>query len=1220
MVEHQELEWEIAERNEKFTGSLNRIIELSQNHFSITLIHCNYGGLRQEATRYFKASCTFNVEFLNLERTIDTLHTEMQKQLGGSRPQAMMVSDLDQINDLDRLLSSSNYIREEFRNSFPFPIFLWVNDIVLNKLIQLAPDLESWTTTLRLEAFTDELTQVLEKHTDRIHEKVLDAGAHGFVPSSLVLDPKLHLEVESAFQTLSKSQVSLVASLEARVKFVLGLGAYVNHDMEKAYTNFEQSVKFWQENHRLKHQGCVLYYLGLWWRRNAASEPDKPDQYDQLCEQAESYFRQCITVLEQAQRFDLVAKFINALGEVLQRRKNWVELEAVAQRAIQLHQTYSDPARLAFAYGTLAEAKTENDPTNWVEVLYLARQAIDALNQFEACSPPEGLNAEDVFLHERQNHRGWYSLIAATALKHLSATEEAINQLDQIKKSSNQLSYHLHLKILRLLQELYRDDKEYQKAFQVKRKQYSLQQQYGRRAFVGAGYLKPRKVYEYGQPDFSMVAKSKVTLASEIQASGRDRDVNNLVQRIQSPRYKLLTLYGPSGVGKSSLINAGLVPALENKQSINGKRILTPIPVVRKYNRDRWLKDLTKLLEKLMEKHLDFPLPCLNSPEEVLAALDILREHNFVMILVFDQLEEFFGSDLDRNVLYQFLGKAFTNSSIKIVFSIRTEYLHELLSFSRTISLRAIGGDILSQDFLYYLGNLSVKNAQSLICELSSRTQNLDADFLKTLVNDLASESKEVIPIELQLVCAQLEEEKITTLSRYKKLGGDAQGRIRKLIQSWLRRGIEDCGAENESTAWKVLYHLTHRETIRTIKTKNELMVVSSESNNRRRTEQIKCILEVLEGSGIILKLREDSKNYYQLVHDYLIPYIQDEYTKHFDEVGQMVRQHKEMLNKDELISRLNTVIQLGEMGTSQAVKPLKQLLEKKESEVSLRWHAFKALSQIQDDEALETLVRKGLEDPEPAIQAHTAHLLGQLNYIPAKERLLAKCEDGNRSVRVQARWAVKRLGVEPPTIEEKNQPLLAYILIKGSTIVSDLDAYSRIEHLKSLQLRDTCGVVECGVTHGNYDFLVKVLVENIESLNEIVMGMIPHLNYIRLTRTFVVVSEPRLYCWQRASVSDARSDISYVWIETIGLNSDSLVSSLMDISEVSEAATVYGSSDVIAKIEAENSTVRDMILTQKIARLPFVASTVTYPIINDDRSYWDNSQNCKFPDEWLIA
>jgi len=1228
---NQPMDKEIGDRNSKTIADLLRTIDLSQ-HFSIFLIHCNYKSLQQGILREFQQHCTSSLVYIQLDQTITTLHNEIQHQLGEQCPQAVMITGIDELHNLDQVLSSSNHIREEFRNSFPFPILLWVTDTVLKKLIQLAPDLESWTTTFSFEASTEELIHIVQDNTEHIYAKALEVGAHGFVPQFLVLDSNLHFEVESAFRELGDRQTSLPPELEARMKFVLGLSAYSKRDMETSRTYFEQSLKFWQDHQRLKHQGCVLYYLGLWWRKNAAIGKLGNGKYQQYCEQAEHYFRQCVDVLDRAQRPDLTAKFINALGEALQRQNKWEELEKVAQSAIQLHQTYLDPVRLAFAFGLLAEAQCRFVSPDWAAIKTLAEQALETLDQVESSLSSEPVNAEDAFLRERQNNRGWYSLLLAKSLKYLGKAKEAVTHLERIQKNGSALPSYLHIEILETLRDLYFESKNYQKAFQIKRKKYSIQQQYGLRAFVGAGYLQPSKSTETEWALSNSSTATRTVLASEIQASGRHQDVENLAGKLRNHRYKLITIYGPSGVGKSSLINAGLVPKLEQQQSVRAKRFLTPIPVLRKYNKNRWLKDLGNCLRRAIEQHPHLPCPdALDTPGQILEALKTISNSGFIPILIFDQFEEFFFTSDDlskRKILYQFLDECLAISAVKVVISIREDYLHYLLECNRTVNLKAIGGDILSRDFLYFLGNLSVENAKKLILALTSRTQIVpEPDLIEALVADLAGSSKEVSPIELQLVGAQLEARPITTLSRYNELGPDSRSRIKALIQEWLHRVIKDCGAENKNTAWKVLHQLTHREKIRTIKTQNELMVACSENQSRMRERQIKCILEVLEGSGLISKLREDSKNYYQLVHDYLVPYI-DEYTRQ-DKIDQPVKKLKQQLTEEDLTLRLNAVIQLGEIGVAQSIKPLKQLLEKDGSPVSLRWQILKALAQIKDDEnadilvkneAIDLIVKRGLEDREAAIQAHAAHLLGQLQHKPSADKLLAKCKDNHRCVRVQARWAVKQLGMEPPECEEKTNPLLAFILMKGAALTSEHDDRSRINHLKSLKLRDTCGVVECGNTCGNYDFLIKILAENIESLNELVMGMIPHLNWVKLTRTFVVVTEPRLYYWRRPALTSRQKYISYVWIETSGLNSDSLVASLMDVPEVSEVATVYGGFDVIAKIEAEEPMLRDTILTQKIARLPFVDSTVTYPVITShDHSYWDNSKDFRFPDEWLL-
>lgn len=51
---------------------------------------------------------------------------------------------------------------------------------------------------------------------------------------------------------------------------------------------------------------------------------------------------------------------------------------------------------------------------------------------------------------------------------------------------------------------------------------------------------------------------------------GRDEDVLRLINLIRQPDYRLCLLYGPSGVGKSSLLNAGLLPRIRQHFRVYG--------------------------------------------------------------------------------------------------------------------------------------------------------------------------------------------------------------------------------------------------------------------------------------------------------------------------------------------------------------------------------------------------------------------------------------------------------------------------------------------------------------------------------------------------------------------------------------------------------------------------------------------------------------------------
>jgi hypothetical protein len=68
-------------------------------------------------------------------------------------------------------------MREQFSNNFRFPLVLWINDEVLKKLLRLAPDLESWATSVEFQLTTDELVKFFQKEVDFLFIPILDVRA-----------------------------------------------------------------------------------------------------------------------------------------------------------------------------------------------------------------------------------------------------------------------------------------------------------------------------------------------------------------------------------------------------------------------------------------------------------------------------------------------------------------------------------------------------------------------------------------------------------------------------------------------------------------------------------------------------------------------------------------------------------------------------------------------------------------------------------------------------------------------------------------------------------------------------------------------------------------------------------------------------------------------------------------------------------------------------------
>ncbi|NES05867.1 MAG: hypothetical protein F6K22_25510 [Okeania sp. SIO2F4] len=132
--------------NDRSLQTLARAITLSEGDFSLILVRCNSPELREEILQKFKAEYPVEYQELALDNFTDTLYSSINQNLGHSLPKALMVKSLESVNTLDKVLTAANLVRNNFLN-FHFPLVLWVTDEIHQKLIRLAPDLQSWASS-----------------------------------------------------------------------------------------------------------------------------------------------------------------------------------------------------------------------------------------------------------------------------------------------------------------------------------------------------------------------------------------------------------------------------------------------------------------------------------------------------------------------------------------------------------------------------------------------------------------------------------------------------------------------------------------------------------------------------------------------------------------------------------------------------------------------------------------------------------------------------------------------------------------------------------------------------------------------------------------------------------------------------------------------------------------------------------------------------------------
>ncbi|PAX54900.1 nSTAND1 domain-containing NTPase [Brunnivagina elsteri] len=905
-------------------------LEASQGEFRLILARCNYLRLRSRLLRKLQKLTTTNIQLLTLKKTDNSLYKKIFRY--SQHKDALMVWGLESVQDLEKLLIATNQVREEFRKNFNFPVVLWVTDDVLAKIIRIASDFESWTTTIEFRISTDELIQTLQHDTDAIFNIALVSDKYsigwqmGYLRRSQII--RFYQDSQLIFQQLEPG-------LQASVYFAMGQDAYLKNQIDTALDFYQKSLEHWVLNieddkvsliHTPKspilRAGILLFYIGLCYFQKGEENVKKSRDY---LLQAKSYFQQCITIFTEANQLNLVTKFINPLGEVLQRLKAWDDLQSLAKTALDLQKLYSNPTRVARAYGFLAEVAISREL--WLE----AKQNIYQALHYGAKSSPS-----------KQQNQGLYLLLLAEAELNLGQIQLAEKHL-QLAQNINSEEYpQQYIRILQKLRSHYWHKHDYLEAFRAKQEIRSIEQQYGFRAFIGAGKIQPYRKHRISLTQIIETDNNnllQVNIAKEITASRRKNDVEKLLERIARLDYKLIVIHGYSGVGKTSLVQAGLVPALK----LNQKNTCEIIPILINFY-PNWVNELEKKIavefnegksqqvinKELLSNHL-FNSNYLYSLENILKKLQECHQNNLRIVLIFDEFEEFiftYNTRYLRQHFFDFLGKCLNILNVKVILSLRQEYLHYLLECNHIPSMDIINHDILCKNILYEIGNFTPDEAKSLIKCLSEHSNYpLETKLIEKLVEDLSAKFGEVRPIELQIVGAQLQTEKITTLAQYQQYENHKQ-----LVNLYLQEVVKDCGQENQQIAEMILDLLADEKGIRLIKKRSELirdlkLIVTqnnqSQENSKINIEDTKIdlIFQIFVASGIVVlisnNLDDRIDDQYQLVHDYLAGFIQKQQRpKLHDLINQLNQEKQQDKNILNHLNNLNSFYKIALMMT----------------------------------------------------------------------------------------------------------------------------------------------------------------------------------------------------------------------------------------------------------------------------------------------------------------
>lgn len=261
---------------------------------------------------------------------------------------------------------------------------------------------------------------------------------------------------------------------------------------------------------------------------------------------------------------------------------------------------------------------------------------------------------------------------------------------------------------------------------------------------------------------------------------GRDDDITRLTDKLLLHRAVVVT--GPSGVGKSSLVQAGLLPALRRTNGNWEVALVRP-------ELEPWYRLADRLLD-VEGQHGDHSLADLDAAVERLrrdgirAWSPLIRTRDRRLLVVVDQFEQLLNTDgpVDTDFLNQLLDVAEDpDSSILIIISLRTDYLDKLLKIPG-LAQRL-------QDHLFVLGPLSPSQLSAAITAPAATCGvQFEDGLVQQIIDDALDGSLPLLQFTLSLLWKR-QRNRVLALLGYREVGG-----VLGSLDSFAERQIQTLG------------------------------------------------------------------------------------------------------------------------------------------------------------------------------------------------------------------------------------------------------------------------------------------------------------------------------------------------------------------------------------------------------------------------------------------
>jgi hypothetical protein len=374
---------------------------------------------------------------------------------------------------------------------------------------------------------------------------------------------------------------------------------------------------------------------------------------------------------------------------------------------------------------------------------------------------------------------------------------------------------------------------------------------------------------------------------------GRDQAINDLRKAMK--RGRLTILQAESGAGKTSLLQAGIVPRLIVEKHL--------VVLIRPQ-----FENPSYTIKKCFVGDLELTPKLARAP-----LIDFLRRVKKIvggptLYLVLDQFEEFFSKhtlEQDRQTFIRELAECLNDATLNVrwVIAITADAFWHLGKFEPHIP-----NPFSNVQSLYLLDRQS---AVDVIAKPAKHNHlRLEPGLIERLLDDLSQPGNELIaPTQIQLVCVALYDDfrgknQTITLSQY-EARGCAQGILSGYIANVFTRYLPQ---EERAPAYKILEELVTSEKKRILRSRSDLETALG--SRGIPPDLIESVLNHLVNQRLLRRLSEDTEHIqYELVHDYLLNEIElDDDLRAIKEAEELLEQGKRNWKKFGVVLNKDTV------------------------------------------------------------------------------------------------------------------------------------------------------------------------------------------------------------------------------------------------------------------------------------------------------------------------